>query len=195
MPDMDGLAATAAIRRQEAPEQRAFIVALTADVSAEQRERCCEAGMDDFLEKPLRTQTLASLLNRHLRRGHSAPAPGARDNTTAPATSSLAILEAEIGVEVTLDLVREYLTGVEQAAARLARPERLQPGDVSSLAHRLVGGARVLGLARFERIWAPLSEHSDNADPTVAPEWIDDLREACVDLAAWIDTQQRKQHA
>jgi signal transduction histidine kinase/CheY-like chemotaxis protein len=195
MQDMNGLAATAAIRRRETPEYRPFIVALTADVSAEQRERCREAGMDDFLEKPLRTQTLTSLLNRHLRRGHSAPASGAREEAKAPDTNAMAILEAEIGAEVTLDLVREYLAGVEQATRRLSRPERLQSGDVRNLAHRLVGGARVLGLARFERIWAPLSECSDNADQTVIPELIDNLREACTDLAAWIDTQQRKQHA
>jgi len=73
--------------------------------------------------------------------------------------------------------------------------DQLQPGDVRSVAHRLVGGARVLGLARFERIWASLSERTDDADPIVAPELVDDLREACMDLTAWIDTQQRKQHA
>ncbi len=195
MQDMDGLAATAAIRRRESAEYRPFIVALTADVSAEQRERCRDAGMDDFLEKPLRTQTLASVLNRHLRRGQSAPASGARADTEAPVTNSMAILEAEIGAEVTLDLVREYLAGVEQATERLSRPEHLQPGDVRSLAHRFVGGARVLGLARFERIWASLSERTEDADPIVAPALVDDLRGACVDLTAWIDRQQRKQHA
>jgi hypothetical protein len=107
----------------------------------------------------------------------------------------MAILEAEIGAEVTLDLVREYLAGVERAIERLSHPEHLQRGDAGSLAHRVVGGARVLGLARFERLWASLSERPDDADPIVVSKLVDDLREACMDLTAWIDRQQRKQHA
>jgi two-component system, sensor histidine kinase and response regulator len=196
MPDMDGLTAAAAIRRQEEPTQRAFIVALTADVSAEQRERCRDAGMDEFLEKPLRTQTLASLLNRHVRRGHESIASAANGSEPGNADSVATIeqLGAEIGPEMTLELVREYLVGAKRAIERLSGPESLDVGGVRSVAHRLLGGARVLGLAQFEQIWGPLSRE-DATDPTVPPATLDALHGACADLAAWIDSQQRKQHA
>ena len=196
MPDMDGLTAAAAIRRQEEPTQRAFIVALTADVSAEQRERCRDAGMDEFLEKPLRTQTLASLLNRHVRRGHESIASAANGSEpgNADGVATIEQLGAEIGPEMTLELVREYLVGATRAIERLSRPESLDAGGVRSVAHRLLGGARVLGLAQFEQIWAPLSRE-DATDPSVPPATLDALHGACADLTAWIDSQQRKQHA
>ncbi len=56
MPVMDGLAATRAIREHEAQAgaRRTPIVALTADAYPEHRLRCREAGMDDFVPKPLR---------------------------------------------------------------------------------------------------------------------------------------------
>ncbi|CAK8715211.1 histidine kinase [Candidatus Electronema halotolerans] len=52
MPVMDGLEATRRIRAEIAPEQQPWIVAITANVAVEDRQRCTEAGMNDFLEKP-----------------------------------------------------------------------------------------------------------------------------------------------
>ena len=190
MPDMDGLTATAEIRRRETPGHRAFIVALTADVSLEQRARCRAAGMDEFLEKPLRLQTLADLLNRQLRRGQE-------PENVGPGISSIAVsldlLQADIGSEMTLDLVREYLAGAEQAIAGLSRSDHLDASDVRSTAHRLVGGARVLGLVRFEQLWTALCEPSEGDSP-VPTTTIDELQEACRDLSAWIELHQGKEH-
>jgi HPt (histidine-containing phosphotransfer) domain-containing protein len=105
------------------------------------------------------------------------------------------VLEAEIGHEMTQDLVREYLAGVEQAIARLTQADGLAAGDVRSAAHRLLGGARVLGLVRLERLWAALSEHADDAGNSIPPALLDDLRAASTELGAWFDSCQRKQHA
>lgn len=192
MPDLDGLAATTAIRRQESPDQRAFIVALTADVSAEQRERCRAAGMDEFLEKPLRLHTLADLLNRHMRRD-SASSRHQADRPTRIATG-LDQLETDIGSEITLELVREYLDGVERAAEHVARCDSLDPAIVRSTAHRLLGGARVLGLVRFERVWSAISDACDHHEARVTPTMVDELHDARTELIAWIDAHQRNQH-
>jgi len=61
MPVMDGYAATRAIRGLE-HGQRIPIVAMTANALADDRQRCLDAGMDDFLSKPVSTQQLYSLL-------------------------------------------------------------------------------------------------------------------------------------
>lgn len=67
MPGMDGLEATRRIRSSEQRrEVRTPIIALTADVSIENRERCRTAGMDDFLGKPLSVEALAGMLRRWL---------------------------------------------------------------------------------------------------------------------------------
>jgi CheY-like chemotaxis protein len=191
MPDIDGLAATATIRRQESAAHRAFIVALTADVSAEQRERCRAAGMDEFLEKPLRLQTLAELLNRHARRDNAASSR--RATVPSNAATALDLLGTDIGLEITVELVREYLEGVDRAAGDLSRPGPADAALVRSTAHRLLGGARVLGLERFERIWGAISDACDD-DKGRVTALLDELREARTELTAWIDSYQRKQH-
>ena len=64
MPEMDGYAATAEIRRLEPPGRRIPIVALTANAIRGDDTRCFEAGMDDYLAKPMRIHTLAEILAR-----------------------------------------------------------------------------------------------------------------------------------
>jgi len=62
MPEMDGWRATEAIRAFEAGRARSYIVALTANAFAEDRERSKAAGMDDFLTKPVRSTDLLRVL-------------------------------------------------------------------------------------------------------------------------------------
>jgi CheY-like chemotaxis protein len=65
MPDMDGFEAARAIRAGEARTPRHIpIVALTANAMQGDRERCLAAGMDDYIAKPVTTQTLAAALER-----------------------------------------------------------------------------------------------------------------------------------
>ncbi|WFT91635.1 ATP-binding protein [Bradyrhizobium barranii] len=66
MPDMDGLAATRAIRAQGGRFEALPIVALTANAFPEDVKICREAGMSDFLAKPLRKPALAAVLLRAL---------------------------------------------------------------------------------------------------------------------------------
>jgi CheY-like chemotaxis protein len=65
MPEMDGLAATAAIRASEdGARRRVPIVGMTGHAMPEHRERCLEAGMDDYVIKPLKPETLVAVLTR-----------------------------------------------------------------------------------------------------------------------------------
>jgi len=65
MADMDGYEATARIRRLETTrEQRTPIVALTANAFGEDRRRCLESGMDDFLSKPIELLKLLSTIEQ-----------------------------------------------------------------------------------------------------------------------------------
>lgn len=68
MPVMDGLEATARIRRWEADNgaARLPIVALTAGAYEDDRQRCLQAGMDDFLTKPVRIEQLDAMLRKWL---------------------------------------------------------------------------------------------------------------------------------
>jgi CheY-like chemotaxis protein len=67
MPDMNGYEATAAIRRGDGPNRAVPIVAITADVVTSGRQRSMEAGMDDYLSKPIELDDLAGVLRKWLR--------------------------------------------------------------------------------------------------------------------------------
>ncbi|HMF71580.1 MAG TPA: response regulator, partial [Flavitalea sp.] len=62
MPEMDGLEATKNIRKQEFPQP--FIIAMTANVMEGDKEECIEAGMDDYLSKPINVDDLIAMLRK-----------------------------------------------------------------------------------------------------------------------------------
>jgi len=65
MPKMDGLAFTREMREQEKGDQRLPIIALTANISSAIRKSCAEAGMDDFLAKPVDELLLRQTIERY----------------------------------------------------------------------------------------------------------------------------------
>jgi CheY-like chemotaxis protein len=71
MAEMSGWEATHAIRHAEHGNRRVPIVAVTADVMPGQREKCLEAGMDDFVEKPIDFKALAQVLEQWASKGAS----------------------------------------------------------------------------------------------------------------------------
>ena len=67
MPEMDGYQATQAIRRDAPPTPRRIpIIALTANVMQPDQRRCLDAGMDDYLAKPVTRESLGRMLRRWL---------------------------------------------------------------------------------------------------------------------------------
>lgn len=63
MPEMDGLEAARAIRRQQRPQPK--IIALTAYALEGDKEKCLEAGMDDYMSKPVQMAELAEVLRKY----------------------------------------------------------------------------------------------------------------------------------
>jgi PAS domain S-box-containing protein len=89
MPEMDGLAATRRIRDPLSGLDRLNIpiIAMTAHALQGDRQRCLDAGMDDYLTKPVSPRALAQALERWLPRGgHGRRAP-ARAETAATTTA------------------------------------------------------------------------------------------------------------
>ncbi len=64
MPEVDGLQVARELVASQGPEQRPWIVALTANAMAEDRRNCEEVGMDDFVPKPISKATLAAAVER-----------------------------------------------------------------------------------------------------------------------------------
>jgi CheY-like chemotaxis protein/HPt (histidine-containing phosphotransfer) domain-containing protein len=64
MPEMDGLETTRQIHRRWSRRQHPYIIAMTANAMESDRETCLEAGMDDYVSKPIRVQALVDALER-----------------------------------------------------------------------------------------------------------------------------------
>jgi PAS domain S-box-containing protein len=147
MPQMDGFKATAFIRQREGLARHTPIIALTASVTAEDRQRCLSAGMDDYLSKPVPREALASALRKWI---PTAGTPPTVEASASPSTLSpshpLRVLEAHAGpralaevIDVFLQTIPRRLDDLRQAHAR---------GDAESIravTHSLKGASAQIG--------------------------------------------------
>jgi protein-histidine pros-kinase len=152
MPELDGYEATREIRRLEAAAGRLRIpiVALTAHAIQGTEQQCREAGMDDYLTKPLDRDRLTDVLDRHLGDGQDQAAGAGADRAIAAESEEVAeavdwsgLLQLLEGDE---DLARElaevYIGSGDSLLADLV--EAVDSGDwvtVGSKAHALKGAS------------------------------------------------------
>ncbi|HET6720914.1 MAG TPA: ATP-binding protein, partial [Rhodocyclaceae bacterium] len=160
MPVMDGIAATLAIRRQ-AQNCRLPIVAMTAHALDEERQRCMDAGMNDFITKPVSPADLYRVLQRYLRAGvtddesaAALPAAGAGGFVFDPAAAMSALPGGERQLRKLLDIF---------LSSHRATPQHLRQGvlansleQVRNLAHELRGSAHYAGAASLIALAARL---------------------------------------
>ncbi|MGH3348103.1 MAG: PAS domain-containing protein [Nocardioides sp.] len=175
MPRMDGFTATRAVRaqeRRERPGGRVPIIAMTASALEGERERCLEAGMDDFLTKPVDAARLHQVVRQWITggpeaagTGHDVPsyAMAAPDANAAGDAEAGADVGAEVVVDVArIDMLHEMVKDgvslfqrssgnfIARAQDHLAAiGSAVQAGDAAQLmatAHKLKGSALNLGL-------------------------------------------------
>ncbi len=158
MPEMDGFAATRAIRAQEPSDRHVPIVALTALAMKGDAERCKEAGMDDYIAKPIAMAELNRILTRWLGKP-DIPLPST--SVASEQSVDLARLEEVCGGD--FDLERELIhTFDEDSRARLREMEALiVKGDCANLritAHALKGASANMGAKRMSEMAANLEQ-------------------------------------
>lgn len=64
MPVLDGYEATQRLREREGESKHTIIIGLTAHATPEDRQKCLDAGMDDYLSKPIVEEDLIALLRQ-----------------------------------------------------------------------------------------------------------------------------------
>jgi PAS domain S-box-containing protein len=147
MPELDGLAATRAIRASGGPCAAVPILALTADASPERRRFYDGAGLSGFLTKPIARQALAACLDEI---GASTPAPAplasSRSATAVFERARVEELRGVLGEARFEDLLALLMAECRERPARL-RAEQYR-GDLAALraeAHSLFGAAASIG--------------------------------------------------
>jgi two-component system sensor histidine kinase/response regulator len=185
MPELDGYAATRAIRGHEGETLRVPIVAMTAHSMRGDRERCLAAGMDDFLSKPLDVTAFEAALERWLGApvGPAAPdEPGAGNAAEGGALdpATFGRLRDELAEGGALPRLVEIFETQTPERLRELR-EHIKAGeadDVKRLAHTMRGGAASLGAVAMADACLKLEEVAKSGDLEGATALVDALEAA-----------------
>ena len=189
MPVMGGLEATQAIRAREARRSWAAdgawravpIVAMTAHAMQGDRERCLNAGMDDYVAKPIKPAELFEAIER------SCGAVSGEEHADGSRDRSL-LDEAADGDVINLSHTRELVEGDEVAVLQLARVffadfgrnlQTLQKAgssrnldDLAAISHSLKGSLGVFGAARATDAALRVEKSARDGDPEMAVRWL-----------------------
>jgi len=152
MPGMDGYETTRRLR-QILP-RRIPIIAMTANASEEDRQRCLEAGMDDFLPKPFGRSALNDMLCKWLE-----PRPDQEGRTLETTLSMLPIVDAGVFDELWKNLQwrsapmrRISDSFIQTIRGVCASLERFDQARLQRELHTLLGSSGMIGARRIERL-------------------------------------------
>jgi CheY-like chemotaxis protein/HPt (histidine-containing phosphotransfer) domain-containing protein len=162
MPELDGYDATARIRQVENGGRRTPIVAMTAHAMKGDRERCLEAGMDDYVSKPLRIGDLRTAISRWIDLGGAelpADVIDRGDLIDAAGTLGerlLARLREVAGGDDHEFVAELFATFVQRAettiSALVAASDAGDANRVKDLAHKLKGMSGNFGASEMSRV-------------------------------------------
>jgi len=211
MPEMDGFAATRAIRQGEtATGRRLPIVAMTANALAGDRELCIEAGMDDYLAKPIDVGHLADTVATWLaradsRRGASVAAAGAPNpgsDVRAGHDADAQVLDLRRLHEICgndEDDVERLLGALDEAMhdgmARLRAGAADNPAAGREIGHELRGLAHNVGATKLGDLAGRLEQQSRQGERQEVVELVPLIICECERLTEYIARRTARQKA
>ena len=169
MPIMDGLEATRRLRRELPEKKQPHIIAMTASGLQDDLKKCLAAGMDDYVEKPIRMESLQASLRRSL----SNKPYKTRSGTDSPGDppvfddSVFQRLNEMMGVEdpsFLQDLITDFLSDTRKTLQVIE--EALAMSDTAALkhaAHTLKSSSMLFGAARLSALCDELEQAAENS--------------------------------
>jgi len=186
MPEMDGFEATRCIREiEQSSGHRTPIVAMTAHAMTGDRERCLAAGMDNYVSKPLRKQTLLRILNR-FQPSSSSSSSSPSSNLEAPAnppqTSAIISTREQLldhfdGDE---EMLQKLIALFTESTPKLldAMRESSAQRDAARLAgtaHKLLSSLGAVGAEPARKLASQLEEQAQRKEIAAAEATLADL--------------------
>ncbi len=171
MPELDGFSATREIRRREGDNKHTWVVAVTANSLAGDREKCLSAGMDDYVSKPVKPGDLQEAIDRFQvvrDADHPIEMPASPKGVADAVDLSLlgGFRDIEDGSESLLTkLIDVFLDNSPKllADARIAL-EKHNASSVSQVAHTLKGSCSNFGAERLRQACFVLEQAGAQGD-------------------------------
>jgi signal transduction histidine kinase/CheY-like chemotaxis protein/HPt (histidine-containing phosphotransfer) domain-containing protein len=160
MPELDGYATTRAIRCLPAPFMQPWIIAMTAHGRPEDRQACLQAGMDDFLAKPIVPAQLTYALEHYQPRDQpQAPAGGGADPIDAAAWEELEQAMGDGAAAVLQELIDLYLEDAMRLVSSVVMAHQYHdPPAMIAAAHSLRSPSASLGALRLATLCGQVEE-------------------------------------
>jgi two-component system, sensor histidine kinase and response regulator len=156
MPVMDGIEAVKQIRSGSGVlNSKVPVIAMTAHAFDEDRQRCLDAGMDDFLSKPVIPGALAETLERWLGRTDDSPGAGRSESSERQnfthAFNRTELLHRMMGDEDLMrGIIRTFIEDIPEQARLLREASRSDDfKDIERLSHTIKGACANLGAAKM----------------------------------------------
>ncbi len=184
MPELDGYDTTRRIRELESedPEEapRTRIIAMTANALFGDREKCLEAGMDDYMAKPICLDDVRQKLMCSAPPDGTEPPPASPPNEDQhDIEAQLDILETDLGMEAVSMLVEEVLG---DCPGRLSQMREMAQGDdretLKREAHSLKSVCRTYGLTEAANLAQDLELAAGTSDPTPLASLVESMTAA-----------------
>ena len=208
MPKMDGFGLSKAIRELEHGDSRMPIIATTANAMSEARQRCFDAGMDDYIIKPLRVEILSKKLARWLPEGQKMPAiqpfkvRSAKDVSTI-AVSTMAdgndnrheVINANALCELLgsddpkllAEFYHDFIESVSPTIENMCHAiDEGSVKEVSALAHKLKSSAISIGAQAFYEFCLQMETWAKSGDSNVLKQKKEKLQLHMQQASDWI---------
>ncbi|HKS37219.1 MAG TPA: PAS domain S-box protein, partial [Verrucomicrobiae bacterium] len=172
LPEMDGYKTTSEIRRREAARhnnrKRTYIIAMTAHAMRGAREKCLEAGMDDYISKPVHLETLRTVLDKAVHEVQSPKPVAAKPDTKGTdvmidqsALITLRTLRQPGKPDPVSELIDIFLRDTPGRLSEMKTAvEQYDAYSLELVAHSLRGCSSSVGACRMAEICSQLEEHA-----------------------------------
>ncbi len=176
MPIMDGYKATGKIRKREGDARHTPIIAMTANAMKGDRDRCIKAGMDDYISKPVNSEALKKILEKHLTMETTLHGPCLQEEKDKGAAESIVEIDriqsiANGDLDFEYEMIDSFLMESEEYLQTLeAFIQEKDAERVQHEAHTIKGFSANMGAIRMQESAYRLEQIGAAEDLDKAPE-------------------------